>query len=106
MDMVISVSTMEKLKNRPDEKRKVIFLDIDGVLQPTSAQERFNHDMEALKVELAEKYQDDHFLELDKYDVAAVYYDWNKQAVERLRGLLWHCDAEIVLSSDWRQTKT
>lgn len=104
--MVISVSTMEKLKNRPDENRKVIFLDIDGVLQPTTAQERFNHDMDALKIELAEKYQDDHFLELDKYDVAAVYYDWNKKAVERLRDLLWHCDAEIVLSSDWRQTKT
>ena len=104
--MMISIRATDKLKDRPDEERKVIFLDIDGVLQPTTAQERFNHDMDALKVELAEKYQDEHFLELDKYDVAAVYYDWDKTAVSRLYDLLWHCDAEIVLSSDWRQTKT
>ena len=30
--MIISISTADKLKNRPDEERKVIFLDIDGVL--------------------------------------------------------------------------
>ena len=55
--MMISIRATDKLKDRPDEERKVIFLDIDGVLQPTTAQERFNHDMDALKVELAEKYQ-------------------------------------------------
>lgn len=104
--MVISISTEEHLKNRPDEKRKVIFLDIDGVLQPTTSQERFNHDIEALKIKLAEEYKDEHFLKLDKYDVAAVYYDWNKNAVSLLHNLLSSCDAEIVLSSDWRQTKT
>ena len=43
---------------------------------------------------------------LDKYDVGAVYYDWDKTAVSNLHKLLSWCDAEIVLSSDWRQTKT
>ncbi len=28
---------------------KIIFLDIDGVLQPLSVQDRFNHDMDGLK---------------------------------------------------------
>lgn len=104
--MVFSVNKYEELKNRPDEKRRVVFLDIDGVLQPVNAQDRFKHDMEALKAELAEKYGDEHFLELNKYDVAAVYYDWNEDAVSSLRSILEDCDAEIVLSSDWRQTKT
>ena len=104
--MIISISTEDRLKDRDDEERKVIFLDIDGVLQPTSSQERFEHDMEALKKELAEEYKDEHFLELDKYDVGAVYYDWDKTAVSNLHKLLSWCDAEIVLSSDWRQTKT
>ncbi len=98
--MIISYSVEEKLKKRPDEERKVVFLDIDGVLQPTTAQDRFNHNMESLKKELAEKYNDNHFLELDKYDVAAVYYDWNKEAVDFLHKLLSDCDAEIVISSD------
>ena len=103
--MVFSIDTQEKLRNRPDEKRKVIFLDIDGVLQPATSQERFQHDMDALKAELAVKYDDEHFLELDKYDVAAVYYDWDENAVRLLHDILRHCDEEIVLSSDWRQTK-
>ena len=103
--MIISHSVEEKLKERPDDERKVVFLDIDGVLQPTTAQDRFKHDMEALKKELAEKYNDCHFLELDKYDVAAIYYDWDKKAVDFLHKLLSECDAEIVISSDWRTTK-
>lgn len=42
--------------------RLVIFLDIDGVLQPSRNQNRFKHDMEALKEELAKKYHFDYFL--------------------------------------------
>ena len=37
------------------------------------------------------------------YDVAAVYYDWDKPSVERLRHILDSTDARIVLSSDWRE---
>ena len=39
--MIISISTEDRLKDRADEERRVIFLDIDGVLQPASSQERF-----------------------------------------------------------------
>ena len=85
--------------------RKVLFLDIDGVLQPTTNQYRFDHDMDALKEQLAKEYNEPAYLELDKYDVAAVYYDWDKNAVEELRILLEETGAEIVLSSDWRGSK-
>ena len=83
--------------------KKVIFLDIDGVLQPIGKQTRFNHDMDKLKTQLAEQYQDEGFLHMDKYDLAAVYYDWDKQAVERLRKLVEAVDAKIIISSDWRR---
>lgn len=32
MGMMISIRAADKLKDRPDEEKKVIFLDIDGVL--------------------------------------------------------------------------
>lgn len=83
--------------------RNIIFLDIDGVLQPIGKQDRFNHDMDKLKIQLAAQYQDEEFLNMDKYDVAAVYYDWDKAAVERLRSLVKAADAEIIISSDWRR---
>ena len=84
--------------------KKVIFLDIDGVLQPIGKQTRFKYDMDELKTELAERYQDEEFLNMDKYDVGAVYYDWDKPAVERLRKLITAFDAQIVISSDWRRS--
>lgn len=83
-------------------KKTVIFLDIDGVLQPLGSQDRFEHDMTKLKEELAQKYNNDEYLEMDKYDLSAVYYDWDKEAVERLRKLCVDFAAEIVIISDWR----
>ena len=38
----------------------------------------------------------------DKYDVAAVYYDWDKDSVQFLKDILVQSGAKIVLSSDWR----
>ncbi len=84
------------------KSRRVIFLDIDGVLQPLGQQERFEHDLEELRRELAQKFNNDEYLEMDKYDLGAVYYDWDKEAVERLRNLCTKANAEIVISSDWR----
>lgn len=84
------------------DSRTVIFLDIDGVLQPFSSQLRFRHDLVKLREELALKYNNDQYLEMDQYDLGAVYYDWDKEAVERLRKLCIENEAEIVISSDWR----
>ncbi len=84
---------------------KIIFLDIDGVLQPLSAQDRFNHDMDGLKERLARE-SDEGYGDLNKYDIAAVYYDWHEKAVENLRSLCEKSGAEIVISSEWRTSKT
>ncbi|MCP5048727.1 MAG: hypothetical protein GY940_16270 [bacterium] len=83
--------------------RRVIFLDIDGVLQPHGKQDRFDHDLDQLRKDLAAKYDNDAYLEMDKYDLGAVRYDWKKEAVERLRKLCIDVPAEIVISSDWRR---
>ncbi|MDR0939788.1 MAG: hypothetical protein LBN29_10665, partial [Mediterranea sp.] len=40
---------------------------------------------------------------LGAYGRAAVYYDWDKPAVERLREILDTTGAKIVLSTTWRR---
>lgn len=84
--------------------KKIIFLDIDGVLQPGYKQDRFDHDLEADKKEMAA--QDARYETLDRYDIGAVRYDWNKQAVEHLRSLCEQTQAQIVISSAWRESKS
>lgn len=72
------------------------------MLQPHGKQDRFDHSLEQLRIDLAAKYNNDEYLQMDMYDLGAVYYDWDKEAVERLRKLCVDVPAEIVISSDWR----
>jgi hypothetical protein len=85
---------------------KILFLDIDGVLQPGSSQKRFEHinEMDKLYKELLDKFGVD-YSPYFKYDVAAVYYDWDKESLQELRRILDTTGAKIVISSDWRQSK-
>ena len=90
---------------------RVLFLDIDGVIQ-LGTQYRFDHSNEevhALCRELTTKYGN--IFDYDKWvkegsnpfwTVAAVYWDWNKDCLRELRRVLETTDAKIVLSSDWR----
>ena len=80
---------------------RVVFLDIDGVLQPTASQKRFDHDLVALREDLAERYGAE-YREFNQYDLGAVVHDWHAGAVERLRALCADHGARIVISSDWR----
>lgn len=81
---------------------KIVFLDIDGVLQPYDHTERFNHDLQETVKEIAEKYSDKIYFTMDPYDVAAVYYDWDDKAVRLLSSCLDETNAKIVISSGWR----
>lgn len=85
-----------------NHSRTVIFLDIDGVLQPHSSQQRFRNDLVALREQLAAHHENEEYLTMDRHDLGAVYYDWDQQAIERLRKLCVEIPAEIVISSDWR----
>jgi hypothetical protein len=84
---------------------KVIFLDIDGVLQPFT-EYRFDHIRrgvadEAVYDDLLRKTGIDYH-KLDLYDVFAVYFDWNLGAIKQLKRVLDTTGAKIVLSSSWR----
>ena len=63
---------------------KMIFLDIDGVLQPYDNTERFKHDLKETVEEVSKKFDDKIYFTMDPYDVAAVYYDWDDKAVRLL----------------------
>lgn len=79
----------------------IIFLDIDGVLQPLDSEERFNFKLDELRKNFAETI-DPKYMGLDAYDIGAVYYDWDKNSVEYLKKLCEEFDSQIVLISDWR----
>lgn len=85
--------------------RCVVFLDIDGVLQPLRSQDRFAFDLEALQVRLVGE-ADPGYAELNRYDIGAVQHDWYPPAVSNLKELCQRGDARIVVSSAWREGKT
>jgi hypothetical protein len=91
-------------------ERKIIFLDIDGVLQPISSQKRFKHihheeeksDMPIL-YEGLENHLNIDYRKYNQYDVAAVFFDWDKESISLLKLTMSLTGALIVLSSDWRR---
>lgn len=85
-----------------DGKKNIIFLDIDGVIQPYDQRERFDHDLIRLIDYLCEKYNDPVYRKMDKYDVGAAYYDWDDIAVGILTKLIRATGSYIVIHSDWR----
>ena len=86
------------------EKIKVVFLDIDGVLQSSGSRERFNVDRKVLVETLSKELKVD-YSQYDEYDVAAVYHDWDKKAIATLKHILDETGAKIVVSSDWRNIR-
>ncbi len=86
-------------------EKPVIFLDIDGVLQPGYKQDRFEHDIIKLKKDFTDNI-DSHYDTISEYDIGAVYYDWNREAITNLKTLINKTGAEIVLSSAWRERKS
>jgi hypothetical protein len=90
----------------PKEVTKIIFLDIDGVIQPHSSQERYIHtkndeSMRAMYADLNDRFQID-YSKYDRGGVTSAYYDWLKYSITNLHEIIEKTNARIVLSSDWR----
>ena len=86
---------------------KVVFLDIDGVLQPDNTKNNFYEiDAKAKKIVkyLSEKYNVD-YGKYSIYDILMVYYDWHPQAIKRLKSVLDITNSKIIISSDWKNDK-
>ncbi len=93
----------EDLEDRNNNiKKNIVFLDIDGVLQPYGNKDRFNHDFNKTIDYLCEKYKDEIYKKIDPYDVCAVFYDWDDSAIGFLRKLLYETDSYIVFSTGWK----
>lgn len=84
-------------------RQKVIFLDIDGVIQPISSQKRFGYQWDELCNYLVEKYHNPLYTKMDKADVIAAYQDWDTVALGRIRELAKETNASIVLHTGWCQ---
>ena len=82
---------------------RVVFLDIDGVLQPHWAEERWNHSFDETIDNLVEEHSNDIYRHMDRYDVAAARWDWDEGAVENIRCLCEQAGAVIMVESDWRE---
>jgi len=85
----------------------IVFLDIDGVLQPYDSENHFySFDKTTKKLinDLSEKYGVD-YSKYSIYDVLPVYYDWNSQAIDRLKSILDSTESRIIASTDWRNER-
>ena len=83
-------------------KMKIIFLDIDGVLQPYNTSARFKLKLEELNKKLVEEFNDVRYLDFNHFDSGAAYADWHPVALQGLRTLCEKGKAQIVVTSDWR----
>jgi len=137
MELQVGSDDFGKVRSKDLNFMKIIFLDIDGVLQPEYPAIRFtNFDVKNILIqtpygakqprlieEITAQYNsaamssldclraclaeiDSGYNSLDKYDVAAVCCDWDKESVNLLRKLCNVTGAKIVISSDWRLSKT
>ncbi len=79
----------------------IVFLDIDGVLQPYDTDSQFISVDNSLVKLLSKRYNTDYSI-YDLSTLASVYYDWDEQAVSRLKYVLNQANAKIIVSSDWR----
>ena len=77
----------EVIENDDADKMNIVFLDIDGVISPYSG-EVDRHNLEGLSKYLAWKYHDDIYTRIRERDLGLAYYEWDLEALGRLKKLL------------------
>ncbi|MCD8028816.1 MAG: hypothetical protein LUF02_09230 [Erysipelotrichaceae bacterium] len=82
---------------------KVIFLDIDGVINPYDTHHHSNNEtlLKQLIKYLSLRYQRDYSI-YNPWIVRACYLDWDKGAMKCIKHIIDKTNARIVISSDWR----
>lgn len=98
-----SFNLLRNNSNNELVKKNIIFLDIDGVIQPYDNQYRFLHDMKETINYLCKKYQTEIYRNMDIYDVCAAYYDWDEIAIGMLTKILRITDSYVVIHSGWKE---
>lgn len=82
-------------------KKRIIYLDFDGVIIPPNSNSELLHDIKRLKHYLADKYHDSIYLEIPNRDLGVAFYDWDIISLGRVKKISDTCNAEIIVSSDY-----
>lgn len=81
--------------------RACIFLDIDGVINPSKANIHYNLDYN-LPQTLARQFSHPEIAKLNPYLVNQVYACFSKKSIDLIRKLIIKYDAQIIITSSWR----
>ena len=77
------------INKKEDSERKVIFLDIDGVMQPCCNENRFRHDIRQTQKDVAEKMGDEGYLKLDRIvKMMMAKYLWCQKGKNIIRNIV------------------
>lgn len=82
--------------------KRIIFLDIDGVLRAPIPRSGNRVKEKNLGHVLAQQYNDEAYVKMNESMLRNVYYEWNGEACYCVRMLCQIPDTKIVLSTSWR----
>lgn len=80
----------------------VVFLDVDGVINPYENDNGFRYTKTDLVEKLSKKFNTDYSI-YHRQDVCMAFIDWSPTAIRRLKRILNETNSKIILSSDWRE---
>jgi hypothetical protein len=78
-----------------------VFLDIDGVINPSHHQAQYKIDY-SLADRIAQEKNNPKIKDLSMYLVNQVYYNFSKESIEYIHKLIEEFNAQIIITSSWR----